>query len=339
MATRAASRPDWKATFRRSLARASEIAGAVLLALAALFLALSLASYTQTDPSGSTAASGAHIANWMGAPGAWASDLVLGWFGLPAVLLLPLLYVAARRLWTEVETAGEADNGPWWRPFGLLLVAIVLLGTVLALLFEGALASLPAGPGGLAGLLGARAITAVAGRFGEAAEGWVVVGLAIAALAGGAALAAKVFAFDFRRFLTLPDFLHRRLGRVAGPALPLPGRRAERRAAPLLSDPEDDEDAGDAVAPARRRRPRPRHPRDRRGAAPRAVRPGGRGAGGPAPPRGRGGGAGSRARSGSGGSRKRRPWPPAPLRRPAPRSRGPRRPIPPPPRRTCQPRR
>jgi DNA segregation ATPase FtsK/SpoIIIE, S-DNA-T family len=252
MATRAASRPDWKATFRRSLARASEIAGAVLLALAALFLALSLASYTQTDPSGSTAASGAHIANWMGAPGAWASDLVLGWFGLPAVLLLPLLYVAARRLWTEVETAGEADNGPWWRPFGLLLVAIVLLGTVLALLFEGALASLPAGPGGLAGLLGARAITAVAGRFGEAAEGWVVVGLAIAALAGGAALAAKVFAFDFRRFLTLPDFLHRRLGRVAGPALPLPGRRAERRAAPLLSDPEDDEDAGDAVAPARR---------------------------------------------------------------------------------------
>ena len=99
-------------------ARAGEIFGAALFALTALFLALALASYTQTDPSGSTAAAGDHIANWMGAPGAWVSDKALGWFGLPAVLLLPLLYVAARRLWLEVETAGEAETGRWWRPFG-----------------------------------------------------------------------------------------------------------------------------------------------------------------------------------------------------------------------------
>ena len=131
MATRAAPAPDWKATFRRSLSRAGEIIGAALFFGFALFLALSLASYTQTDPSGSTAASGDHIANWLGAPGAWTADKALGWFGLPAVLLLPLLYVAARRLWLEVETDGEAETGGWWRPFALLVSGMVLIGTVI----------------------------------------------------------------------------------------------------------------------------------------------------------------------------------------------------------------
>ena len=249
MATRALPKPDWKATFRRSLSRAGEIAGAALFALTALFLALALASYTQTDPSGSTAAANDHIANWMGAPGAWVSDKALGWLGLPAVLLLPLLYVAARRLWLEVETAGEAETGRWWSPFGLLLVAIVLLGTVLALLFDAAAGSLPAGPGGLAGLLGARAIEAVAARFGEAMQGWVVGGLALLALIAGLALAAKVFAFDFRRFLTLPDFLRRDRSGAEDDIVPLPGRRAKKRvAAPVMADDED----GDDLAPPRR---------------------------------------------------------------------------------------
>jgi S-DNA-T family DNA segregation ATPase FtsK/SpoIIIE len=240
MATRAAHRPDWKATFRRSLTRAGEIAGAALLAGLALFLALALASYTQTDPSGSTAASTDAIANWMGAPGAWAADKVLGWFGLPAVLLLPLLYVAARRLWLEVETHGAAETGRWWRPLGVLLLGMALLGTVLALLFETALGGLPAGAGGLTGLLGARAIEGLAARFGEGAQGWVTGGLALAALAGGLALTGKVFALDWRRFLTLPDFLRR--NRTADDDdVPLPGRRARPRVAPLLADDDDDD--------------------------------------------------------------------------------------------------
>lgn len=236
MATRAANKPDWKATFRRSLARAGEIVGAALFALAAFFLALALASYTQTDPSGSTAASSESVANWMGAPGAWTSDKILGWFGLPAILLLPLLYVAARRLWLEVETQGEAETGPWWRPFGLLLVAIVLLGTVLALLFEGSPGSLPAGAGGLAGQLGALAIHAISSRLGDAAGGWVTTGLATASLLGGLVLTGKVFALDWRRFLTLPDFFHR--GRVAGAAdvVPLPGKQKKRAAASVLEE-------------------------------------------------------------------------------------------------------
>ena len=249
MASRAAPKPDWKATFRRALARAGEMIGAGFFAALALFLALALVSYTQTDPSGSTAAARDGIANWMGAPGAWASDKALGWFGLPSVLLLPLLYVAARRLWLEVETEGEAETGPWWRPFGLLLVAIALLGTVIALMFDGAKSSLPAGPGGLAGLLGARGIEALAGRFGDGAQGWVTTGLALTALAGGMGLAGKVFALDWRRFLTLPDFLHRARDVDPRAIVPLPGRKVSKRVPAPVSD--DDDDADDAL-PVRR---------------------------------------------------------------------------------------
>ncbi|MBL8656585.1 MAG: DNA translocase FtsK 4TM domain-containing protein [Altererythrobacter sp.] len=254
MATRAVSkpRPDWKATFRRSLARAAEIAGAALFALAALFLALALVSYTSTDPSGSTAASGEHIGNWLGVPGAWASDKALGWFGLPSILLVPLLYVAARRLWLEVETEGVAETGAWWRPLAVLLLGMALLATVLALLFESAMTSLPAGTGGLAGLLGSRAIAAVAGRFAEGAQGWVVGALAFCALAGGLALTGKVFALDWRRFLTLPDFLHRRRrGESEDDGVPLPGRRVKPRLAATLRD----DDEGDEPAAAPRRAP------------------------------------------------------------------------------------
>ena len=104
MATRAAGKSpttDWRAAFRRSLRRAAQMAGAGVLLAALVFLALALVSYTQTDPSPSTAAAGDDIGNWMGASGAWAAERVLFLFGLTAVLLLPLLYVGARKLWRE----------------------------------------------------------------------------------------------------------------------------------------------------------------------------------------------------------------------------------------------
>ena len=66
------------------------ISGSLFAAMIALGLAL--VSYTQTDPSGSTA-SGSPVENWMGLPGAWAAERVLLFFGLPGVLLLPLLFL------------------------------------------------------------------------------------------------------------------------------------------------------------------------------------------------------------------------------------------------------
>ena len=246
MASQAMTVTDWKAAFRRSLRRAGQIAGAAVLSLGTLFLALSLASYAQTDPSQSTAAADSDIANWMGSSGAWAAERALYYFGLTAVLLLPLLYISARRLWRGIETDSSADEGRWWRPFAMLLAAMVLLATVLALVFEGSANGLPAGFGGLAGLLGAGGIEAVAGRFPEGASGWIIALAGIVALFGGGALVTRVFAIDWVQFLTLPEFL-RRAPRIAdkiadSEILPLPRRkerraRAEEAAEPLAEEP------------------------------------------------------------------------------------------------------
>ncbi len=183
MASRAGAAPDWRAAFRRSFRRATHMAGAGVLFALLVFLTLALASYTQTDPSPSTAASGADIRNWMGASGAWASERALNFLGLPAVLLLPLFYISARRLWTGVEREDEEETpGRWWRPVAMLLAAIALLDTVLALVFDPATGSLPAGVGGLFGQLGGLGIEAVAERFGGAFSGWIVLVLALIAL-------------------------------------------------------------------------------------------------------------------------------------------------------------
>ncbi len=221
MATRAINtrkaNPDWRAAFRRSMRRFAQMTGAAALIGTLGFLSLSLASYTQTDPSPSTAAAANEVSNWMGVWGAWAADRVLFAFGLTAILLLPLLYISARKLWLDVENGDEEETTRWWLPTGLLLIAMVLLSTVLSLAFDGTGGTLPAQLGGVSGLLGASAIEAVAARFGEGAEGWVILGLALASLAAGVALLTRIFAIDWRALLTLPDFVRGKLlARVPG---------------------------------------------------------------------------------------------------------------------------
>ncbi|MCC6827806.1 MAG: DNA translocase FtsK 4TM domain-containing protein, partial [Novosphingobium sp.] len=222
MATRAAlsggqrvAAPDWRAILRRSLRRSAELGGAALLFLAMIFLAIALATYHQTDPSASTAAGG-DVRNWMGPAGAWASERALFLFGPVSILLLPLLYVFARRLWGLVEEEDGSvapARARWLRPIGLLLLAMALLSTVLSLAFTQPGGSLPASMGGVTGLLGAKAIHALAGLLPEAAAGWATLALALACLATGAVLASRVFAVDWAALLTLPGRLHGARGR------------------------------------------------------------------------------------------------------------------------------
>ncbi|MEN9718201.1 MAG: hypothetical protein RIQ99_1079, partial [Pseudomonadota bacterium] len=199
------ARVDWRAAFRRSLRRAGEIAGAAGLLTGMAFLALALLSYTQTDPSLSTAAGGT-VENWMGAPGAWVADALLLLFGPVCILILPLLYVMARKLWRLVEEEDqelEHTNHKWWRPLAMLLCGMWLLASVLALVIERS-GSLPAGWGGITGLAGAGAIKALSLQLPPAARFWSILGLAITSLAGGAVLAGRVFAIDWGSLLTLP---------------------------------------------------------------------------------------------------------------------------------------
>ena len=249
MATRAISKPqpDWRATFRRSLRRAGQMAGAAVLFGLMLFLGLALASYSHTDPSPSTAAGTEAIANWMGASGAWAAERVWFLFGLSGVLILPMLYVFARKLWRDVEEEDRDTDTRWWQPTALLVLAMALLSTVLSLTFDGPGGTMPASSGGLTGLLGAGAIEAIATRFGEGASGWITLALALLALAGGVTLATSVFALDWRALLTLPNFLPGFLGRERAPsaidfddapvAAPQKPRR-ERKRPVMASEPE-----------------------------------------------------------------------------------------------------
>lgn len=215
---------EWRAGLRRSLRRIAQVTGAALLWSATAFLALALVSYTQTDPSPSTAAAGDQIANWMGRAGALVADRVLLAFGLPAALLLPLLYVSARRLWRGYEHEDEIETTSWWVPAGLLIIAMALLATVLTLAFGSYTSTLPAQIGGIAGLLGKAGIEAVATRFGGGAEGWVMLGLALVCLGGSLALLTRIFAIDWRVLMTLPEFLGG-ASLLAPIARFLPGRR------------------------------------------------------------------------------------------------------------------
>jgi S-DNA-T family DNA segregation ATPase FtsK/SpoIIIE len=198
---------EWRIGLRRSIRRIAQISGAMLLWSAMGFLGLALASYTQTDPSPSTAAARDSIANWMGASGALVADRVLLGFGWPAILLLPLLYISGRKLWRGYEQDDEPETTSWWLPAGLLMIAMALIATVLTLAFGSGSSTLPAQVGGVAGLLGKAGIEAVAARIGGTAEGWVILFLALACLGAGAALITRIFAIDWRVLMTLPELL------------------------------------------------------------------------------------------------------------------------------------
>ena len=225
MATRPATashrgaRVNWRAAMKRALRRSAEIGGAIVLLGAMVFLAVALMTYHQTDPSASTAAAGP-AQNWMGGAGAWAAERALFLFGWTAVLLLPMLYVMARKLWRLVEEE-DADlpysDHAWWRPLALLVFAMALISTTITLVIE-VDSALPAGWGGISGLLGAGAIGYLAGLLPEGWRWIATFGGGVTSLAAGAIIAGRVFAVDWGSLFTLPAFLKRR------PAISLPER-------------------------------------------------------------------------------------------------------------------
>jgi S-DNA-T family DNA segregation ATPase FtsK/SpoIIIE len=224
-------RSDWRAILRRSFRRSAELIGGTLLFAALVFLTLALVSYTQTDPSGSTA-SGSPVENWMGLAGAWAAERLLMLFGLPGALLLPLLVVFARRLWDGtgdlIEVADDDADLPapvaWWRLCLLMLAAVALIDTTVAAIITRQGGVLPAGAGGLAGLIGTVGVHWCA-HFAGTAQAWVALALAAASGAVGLGLVARVFMLEGWRFNPL-GLLWRRRTAIAADADPAPEPRA-----------------------------------------------------------------------------------------------------------------
>ncbi len=137
--------PDWRDALRSSVKRfAARTWGALLIAISVAG-AVALATHSPNDPSLSTAAGGP-AGNWLGKPGAYASDALLLLFGLGCVFFLPIVALAGLRM-LRLEPAGRIGRG-------LLISAIgaVLLGIALGLTSGSAVSGLPAGWGGAIGL-------------------------------------------------------------------------------------------------------------------------------------------------------------------------------------------
>lgn len=210
--TRQSARPDWRAVLKSSIRRAGELGGAIALFAAMLFLALSLVSYHQTDPSASTAAGG-DVRNWMGAGGAWLADAVLFVFGPVSALFVPLLYVFARKLWRfaeEDDGSVEPVDQRWWRPIAMLMIGMTLVATVFALAFP-SVDGFPASMGGLVGLLGGKGVTLLAEIGDTGFAGWIILAASVVFLAVGTVIIGRVFAIDWGLLFSLPG----KLGRVA----------------------------------------------------------------------------------------------------------------------------
>jgi S-DNA-T family DNA segregation ATPase FtsK/SpoIIIE len=237
--------PEWREMLKRSLIRSGALIGAIALMLATLFLALALLSYAPSDPSLMTVA-GDHVANIMGAPGAWVSDLLLLLLGVPVALFLPLMAVTARRLW------GDQDMSGWIGQYGKCLFGVALIGIALALFQPDPLVGLPAGWGGMIGLAAAKGIISLTAQAPAAAP-WVRGVLIVVALIAGLFACYRSLALErpiiALRRPTLPKLA------LPRPTLPFAGSGAA-----VDADAEDDEPAERVVAPRKQVSNEPKPP-------------------------------------------------------------------------------
>ena len=153
MATRAQLNkfPVWRDAVRRGALRSGAITSAIMLSILSFVIALALVSYRPSDPAMNTAAGGP-ANNWLGAPGAWLSDIAL-WLAGPAIaLLLPFVLVDALRLWRDVPVVD------WRKRSSIAVGGIMLIAIGLGLISSDAIGGLPAGLGGVIGLAGAGAL-------------------------------------------------------------------------------------------------------------------------------------------------------------------------------------
>ena len=211
--------PDWRERLGAAVrAFASRTSGALLLGLA-IALAVALVTHSNNDPSWSTAAGGPPN-NWVGAPGAYASDLLLMLFGLGSALLLPVIALAGVRL-LRGQHSGHVGRA--------LLVAgtgAVLIGTAAGLMTGSAVSALPAGWGGALGLAGARGVDAGVALIGDPAIiGPVRLALMMVLGLGGLFLAFVALALRDEE----KGWLASRLERAPRAREPAPRRTTERR--------------------------------------------------------------------------------------------------------------
>ncbi|RHW17672.1 DNA translocase FtsK [Sphingomonas gilva] len=192
--------PLWREAMRAGAIRSGALIGSIALFAGVVLTLLALASYHTSDPAWNTAAGGP-VRNLVGMPGAYLSDALLSLAGPAIALVLPLALVCAARLW-------RADPvGPWPGMLRGTLAGIALMAIALTLVEGDAVAALPAGWGGIAGLIGAALIHWATGFIGDPAIAlWIVRGLCALTAIGGVILWARSLDLD----VSERDWLFRR---------------------------------------------------------------------------------------------------------------------------------
>lgn len=175
--------PHWRDKLADSVRRFVRRSTGLILAAVAVALAVAMITYSSVDPSLTTAAGGPPT-NWLGAAGAYSSDLLLLLFGPAAALFLPLLCLTGTRL------LRETSGGSLGRALLVALAGVLALGVAAALFAGTAVSGLPGGWGGVIGLAAAHGVDALVSLIGNnAIEGplrlSVIALLAIAGLVLG----------------------------------------------------------------------------------------------------------------------------------------------------------
>jgi DNA segregation ATPase FtsK/SpoIIIE, S-DNA-T family len=236
---------NWRQMMRLSLLRSGALIGAGALALFALFYAIAVLSYSPGDHAFNSAAAGA-THNWMGQGGAYLADTALFLFGLPAILLFPLMLVFARRMWRDVP------QPRWKRQLLLCLIGMLVLGFGLSYWKPLNDVGLPAGWGGTPALLLDGAYSNLIARLGENWLGFARWGAIIVSVLGGIALVIRSLELERPLFripaIPMPSFGNGTAKAAADPAIaqrepefvadPVPRKAVERepRRAPEIAE-------------------------------------------------------------------------------------------------------
>ncbi len=228
--------PAWRDAVKRGAVRSGALAAAIAIALTSLLILLALISYRPSDPAMNTAAAGP-AQNWLGPVGAWTSDILL-WAAGPAIgLLLPAALVTSMRIWRNVPVTG------WQRRTAMAMLGLFLIATALALFRGDAITGLPAGLGGVGGLLGATGTRALVG-FAPVGQVQSLIELGVMLILGVAGIIIWARSLDLddaeRAFLFRRRELVERPQKVVRPKPVEPSQRAEApmepRPRPVIAD-------------------------------------------------------------------------------------------------------
>ncbi|WP_287881560.1 DNA translocase FtsK [Aquitalea sp.] len=123
----------------------------LLMAVAAVYLVLVLASYSPQDPSWSHSSSDPTVRNYGGAFGAWLSDMLLYIFGLSAWWLVVFCLVAIAWGYRRMETLGFRLNPMTLAAMGGFFLLLLSSSSVEGIVLSGKQLNLPLAPGGMLG--------------------------------------------------------------------------------------------------------------------------------------------------------------------------------------------